>query len=327
MAATTSLPIALVRSLRPHQWVKNVVVFGGLAFTARWHRASSAGDVQALLSWVDIIHAVSAFAVFCLISSAGYLVNDLHDIEEDRLHPRKRHRPIASGAVPLRLAWAMAAACFVLGILGSAALSYRAEGGTRYFLVTVLAYAALTNLYSFELKRFVIVDVLTIGILFVLRAIGGCYVIPEPPSPWIIVCTMFGALFIALCKRRGELAAQAGSTETRSVLAKYASTDGPPTWLLDQMIQMAGTATILCYSIYTFVRPRELLAGPVQAGHEQFGLMFTIPFVVYGVFRYTYLVHKRDIGQNPELLFRDRAMLLNLAAWSVVAVFVTRGRA
>lgn len=320
--AKPSLAPALIRSLRPHQWVKNILVFGGLAFTGRWHQATSGGGFHELFNWVDIGHAVAAFAIFCALSSAGYLVNDIHDLEEDRQHPQKKQRPLASGAVPVSLGWATAAVLFIAALVGSVLLSRRG-GDTVWFGATALLYAALTNAYSFKIKHWVIVDVLTVSILFVLRAIAGCFVIPEPPSPWIIVCTLFGALFMALCKRRGEMVAlmATSGSSTRPVLAKYESLQGHPTDLLDQMIQTAATATILCYAIYCFVRPVEI--GLPQ---EQEGLMFTIPFVVYGVFRYLYLVHKADIGQNPERLFTDRGMILNLLAWALTVVFVTRGR-
>lgn len=322
VATTTSLLPALLRSLRPHQWIKNVLVFGGLAFTGRWHTATSGAGWRELLNWVDIGHAVAAFAIFCALSSAGYLVNDIHDLEEDRRHPQKCRRPFASGAVPVSYGWAMAVGLFVTALCGAILLSRRG-GDTVWFGATALAYAALTNAYSFKLKHFVIVDVMTVSILFVLRAIAGCFVIPEPPSPWIIVCTLFGALFMALCKRRGEMVAlmETSGAATRPVLGKYQSTQGHATDLLDQMIQTAATATILCYAIYCFVRP-----GEIGLPEEQAGLMFTIPFVVYGVFRYLYLVHKADIGQNPERLFTDRGMILNLLAWGLTVVFVTRGR-
>ena len=322
MDPTPNRPGALLACLRPRQWVKNVLLFGGLAFTGRWHQASSGQGWAALLNWLDIGHSVAAFVVFCLLSSAGYVINDIHDVEQDRRHPRKCKRPIAAGTVTVTAGWALAVVCFTLGLGWSYWLGLRG-GQTTYFLVTAVCYAVLTNWYSFQLKSFVIIDVLCLGILFVLRAIAGCYVIPEPPSPWIVVCTLFGALFIGLCKRRAELSASPaeGRGETRSVLAKYHTATGYSEALLDQMIQMAGTATILTYSLYTFFRPQEL-----GATAEQTGLMFTIPFVVYGVFRYLYLVHKQDIGQRPEALFGDRAMLLNLLLWGLVAVFVTRGR-
>lgn len=324
MAAQVSRPAALWKTLRPHQWIKNVLVFGGLAFTGRWHRATSGGGLGAMLDWQAIGYAVAAFAIFCLLSSVGYLVNDVRDREADRQHPQKRHRPIASGALSVGAAVATAGILATVALAGAAVVAYgRPEPQTRWFLTTAVAYLVVTNWYSFQLKHLVIVDALTISALFVLRAIAGCFAIPEPPSPWIIVCTMFGALFIGLCKRRGELVAvtEADAGNTRPVLAKYHTGYGYSAGMLDQMIQMAGTATIMTYAMYTFVRPKEIgLVG------EQAGLMFTIPFVVYGVFRYLYLVHKQDIGQNPERLFRDRGMLINLALWALVVVYVTRGR-
>lgn len=325
MSSKSNGAAALLRSLRPHQWVKNVLLFGGLAFTGRWHQATSGAGAGAVLDWSAIGHACLAFAVFCMLSSAGYLVNDIRDREADRLHPQKKHRPIASGAVSVRLAAVLAVVLFAVALGLAWLLSYRAGAApeTHLFVLTALAYLVLTNWYSFALKQYVLVDVLTVAILFVLRAVAGCFVIPEPPSPWIIVCTLFGALMMALCKRRAELVALVGETgtSTRDVLSKYQSTEGNGVVLVDQLIQTAATATILTYAMYTFSRPREI--GMVG---EQMGLMATIPFVVYGVFRYLYLVHKRDIGQNPEQLFRDVPMLLDLAVWAAVVLFVTRGR-
>jgi 4-hydroxybenzoate polyprenyltransferase len=315
-----SLPRAMWKALRPHQWVKNILVFGGLAFTGRWHEATGGTAMARPVSWHALGHACAAFAIFSLLSSGGYLVNDLRDREADRQHPTKCRRPIASGALPVSLARLAAALLFVVGLGWSWALSQRG-GGTRGFLTTAVAYVLLTNGYSFGLKKFVIVDVLCIAVLFVLRAVAGCWVIPEQPSPWIVVCTFFGALFIALCKRRGELVAMGDAGDTRSVLAKYHTSEAHAALLLDQMIQVAATATILTYSLYTFFRPTEI--GMKQ---EQSGLMLTIPFVVYGVLRYIYLVHKRDIGEKPERLFADQGMLINLAAWAITVVYVTRGR-
>lgn len=328
-----SLPAALLAAMRPKQWIKNVLVFGGLAFTGRWHEATSGAGAGGLLSWPDILLAVTAFAVYCAISSAGYLVNDVCDVEADRAHPEKQHRPIAAGEVSLELAKWVAGLLFI-GALVVAWLLSRRGGDTQYFVLTAAAYAVTTVAYSFFLKHLVIIDVLTIGILFVLRAVGGCYVIPEPPSPWIIVCTLFGALFIALCKRRGELTAQIDSGgATRKVLRKYQAADGPPASLLDGWINIAATSTIMTYAMYTFVRPTEIvmqqaaqptgLAVPVG---EQTGLMFSIPFVVYGVLRYMYLVTKKDIGQSPERLLTDRGMLINLALWALVVLLATSGR-
>jgi len=315
-----SLAAAIIKALRPHQWVKNILVFGGLAFTGRWHELTSGAVSHRTEEGHAVAAAVAAFVVFCALSSAGYLVNDLRDREADRQHPTKRHRPIASGQVSPTLAVAMAVALFVLALAWSVVLSRRG-GDTRAFLYTALAYCLLTNAYSFYLKNMVIIDVLSIALLFVLRVMAGCWVIPEPPSAWIVVCTFFGALFMALCKRRGELLQAGANGESRAVLAKYHTDEAHEALLLDQMIQMSGTATILCYSLYTFYRPYE-----IGATAEQGRLMFTIPFVVYGVFRYLYLVHKADIGQNPERLFADRGMLVNMALWAATIVFLTRGR-
>ncbi|MCC7495130.1 MAG: UbiA prenyltransferase family protein [Fimbriimonadaceae bacterium] len=317
-----SLGRAIWRSLRPRQWVKNVLLFGGLAFTGRWHAATSGGGIRELINWADLGVALAAFAVFCLLSSGGYLVNDLHDIEADRSHPKKCLRPIASGALSYQAAVLLALGCFAVALTGAWFLALRAEA-TLAFGYCALLYLVLTNAYSFLLKNIAIVDVLSIAVLFVVRAVAGCWVMPEPPSPWIIVCTLFGALFIALCKRRGELAASDPENlgETRAVLRKYQTAHGYSEALLDQMIQMAGTAVILSYSLYTFVRPMEL-----NLVSERYGLMFTIPFVVYGVFRYLYLVHKRDIGQDPERIFTDPSMLVSLTLWGVVMLTVTRGR-
>lgn len=335
MTRSRSVPAALLKSLRPHQWIKNVLVFGGLAFTGRWHEATSGGGAGVILNLPDIARAVAAFAVFCAISSAGYLVNDVRDVEADRAHPTKCRRPIAAGEISLGLANLTAGLLFGGALLAGWLLSTSRQG-TGYFIVTAVAYAVCTVAYSFFLKHLVLIDVLAIGMLFVLRAVGGCYVIPEPPSPWIIVCTLFGAMLIALCKRRGELVAMAEEEngKTRKVLRKYLAADGPPAGLLDQWITIAASCTILTYSMYTFVRPLEirlltggqLTAESMVASYEQFGLMFTIPFVVYGILRYMYLVTKKDIGQSPERLFTDRAMLINLAIWAAVALWATSGR-
>lgn len=322
MSTERSLAASVWRALRPQQWVKNVLVFGGLAFTGRWHAATS--DVvihsERVTGWWAVGYVLAAFAIFSMLSSAGYLVNDIRDREADARHPRKRLRPIASGAVSVPVAAWLAVVLFVVALAGAGLLSRRG-GDTVRFFDTAVAYAVLTNLYSFLLKRYVIVDVLTLAILFVLRAAAGCYVIPEPPSNWLVVCTFFGALFIGLCKRRAELVTANEVGDTREVLTKYQTDEAHAAYLLDQMIQTAATATILTYSLYTFYRPGEL-----HVEHEQGGLMLTIPFVVYGVFRYLYLVHKRDIGQNPERLFGDRPMLLCLACWAVAILVVTSAR-
>ncbi|MBI5832404.1 MAG: UbiA prenyltransferase family protein [Armatimonadetes bacterium] len=315
-----SLVVALLIALRPHQWVKNVLVFGGLAFTGRWHELTSGVASRRPEEGHAVAAAVAAFVIFCALSSAGYLINDLRDRESDACHPTKCRRPIAAGEVSQALAIITAILLFAGALVWSVLLSRRG-GDTQAFLWTAVGYAVLTNAYSFYLKNLVIIDVLSLALLFVLRVVAGCWVIPEPPSAWIVVCTLFGALFMGLCKRRGELLQAGAKGVSRAVLAKYHTDEAHEALLLDQMIQMSGTATILCYSLYTFYRPIE-----IHATAEQGRLMFTIPFVVYGVFRYLYLVHKADIGQNPERLFADRGMVINMILWAATIVFLTRGR-
>ena len=314
------LPLALLKAMRPHQWIKNVLVFGGFAFTGRWHQWTSGVASQRTPAVDALILVCYAFVIFCCISSAGYLVNDIKDVEADRKHPDKCHRPIASGDLPVPVAIVAAIVLFAIGLGWAAYLSQRG-GHTSYFGCSALFYAALTVWYSFQLKSLVIIDVMTIAAEFVVRVIAGCWVIPEPPSPWIVTCTLFGALYIALCKRRGELIAIGDQVDTRPVLAKYHSDQAEESYLLDQMIMMAGAGTIITYSLYTFFRPLEL----GQQG-EYGKLMFTIPCVVYGVFRYLYLVHKQDIGQKPERLFLDRGIILDLLLWGAIILGVTCGR-
>lgn len=318
-APQRSLLVAALVALRPHQWIKNILLFGGLAFTRRWHEAT-AGLSPTRAPWLDaLLVATLAFAVFCALSSAGYLINDLRDREADRRHPTKCRRPIAAGELPPGVAVALAVLLFAGALVGGWVLSRRG-GDTVYFGYTALGYLLLTNAYSLLLKHYVIIDVIAIALMFVTRVVAGCWVIPEPPSWWIVICTLFGALYMALLKRRGELMAMQASGGTRPVLVKYQSLEGESTGLLDQMISMAGTAAILCYSLYTFYRPVEINA-PDQRGK----LMFTIPFVVYGVFRYLYLVRKMDIGQNPERLFIDRGMIVNLLLWGLTIMWATSG--
>ncbi|HIE52667.1 MAG TPA: decaprenyl-phosphate phosphoribosyltransferase [Armatimonadetes bacterium] len=291
---------ALLLSLRPQQWVKNILVFAGIAFTGRWN-------------WADGRYALGAFLVFCALSSAGYLVNDVRDLESDRQHPQKRHRPLPAGEISVPVVLVLAA-LLTAGSLGGAWVLSRHEGAL-FFGLTAGTYAAVTLGYSFYFKSKVIVDVLTIAGLFVLRAVAGCVVIPVAISPWIVICTLLGALFLALCKRRHELLLLGENTPTRTVLREYSPQ------LLDQMIAIVCACTIMSYSLYTFTAE----AVRQHAG-EQPWLMLTIPFVIFGVFRYLYLVYRRDIGGNPELMFTDKQMILNILLWMLLVLIITRSR-
>lgn len=281
---------ALLRSLRPLQWTKNAVVFAALVFSGELFAAGSLARV------------VVAALVFCCASSAMYLVNDLRDVEEDRVHPEKRHRPIAAGRIPKSQATSAAVV-----LLGLAVVAAWLVGPS--FLVVILTYVALMIAYSYGLKRLVILDVFAIAAGFVLRAVGGGVAIDVPISPWLYLCTMLLALFIGFGKRRHELASlESEAVRHRANLASYTVP------LLDQIIGLIASATIMAYSLYTFDAPN---LPPTRA------MMLTIPFVVYALFRYLYLTQRRDLGGAPEvLLFADRPLLLGIVGWGLTSVVI-----
>jgi 4-hydroxybenzoate polyprenyltransferase len=287
--------IAFVRACRPSQWTKNLVVFAAVIF------AKKVGDPESL------VRSVIAFVLFSFLSSCVYIVNDVLDREEDRAHPKKKTRPIASGAlsVPAALAGAalLAAAALVLGF--RLALP---------FGLTLLLYLVLNLLYSTRLKEIVGLDVLCISVGFVMRAIGGVEALSGQVdevllSPWLLVCTLFLSLLLALCKRRNELIVLGESAAShRPVLAHYSLP------LVDSQIVIVAAATILAYSIYT-IWPATI----AKFGTDR--LVYTIPFVVYGIFRYLYLVYRRNMGGNPsEVLYKDAPILATLALW-IATVF------
>jgi 4-hydroxybenzoate polyprenyltransferase len=289
---------ALIRALRPKQWTKNGIVALAFIFSIRQAWFLTQPD-----TWVPLLARTAlAFVAFSMLSAAEYLVNDLRDIEADRLHPRKRLRPLASGS--LRPSVAIVSA-IVLGI-GALAL-----GGalSRPFGLILLAYGALTLAYSFWLKHLVIVDVLTIAIGFVLRAAGGAVVINVPISPWLYLCTIFGALFLAITKRRHELILLGDESG-----AHRAALDDYSELLLDQMTAVVTASTIVAYSLYT------VTAENLPANHA---MLATLPFVLYGVFRYLFLAYSRDEGGSPEdALLRDRPLLIDIVLWLVSAAAI-----
>lgn len=280
----------LIAAMRPKQWTKNGLIFGGLIFA---FKVSSPQLVAITLV---------AFALFCLLSSATYLLNDVADLHSDRQHPLKKHRPIASGLVKPRLATVTAGAMLVVGIAGAFAL-----GGP--FGLVALAYVVLTLSYSAFLKHVVIVDVFTLAAGFVLRAVAGAVVINVPISPWLYVCTVLGALFVGLAKRRHELILlNDDAAKHRPILQEYSP------YLLDQMITIVTSTTLVAYSLYTFS------ADNLPKNHA---MMVTIPFVLYGIFRYLYLVHQRDGGGTPEdIILRDRPLLADIFLWAATSMTV-----
>jgi 4-hydroxybenzoate polyprenyltransferase len=282
----------LLISLRPGQWTKNLFVFAALVFAQR------------LTDTDAVITAVVAFLVFCALSATVYLVNDVLDRKQDQRHPIKAHRPIASGA--LSPAFAMAAAA----ILGITAMIVALGLGWRFFQVAA-AYLVLLNAYSAFLKHTVILDVLTIAAGFTLRAAGGAAAIMVPISHWLLVCTTLLALFIALSKRRHELTLL---TETaidhRPILGDYTP------YLLDQMISVVTASTLIAYAFYTISAETTSKFGTDL-------LSLTIPFPLYGIFRYLYLVHRRDKGGSPaELVVNDRPLLACVGLWALSVILI-----
>lgn len=294
LAARGSAPNLLrevIRSMRPRQWTKNLIILLALPFTINqyWHLSEFSTIGRMVLS------SLAALVLFCLLSGAIYLVNDLADIEKDRQHPLKRHRPLASGrlgqpaaivALGVLLAASLPGAFLLNWLLGAVALVY---------LITMLSY-------TYVLKHMVLVDVLTIAVGFVLRAAAGAVAISVPISPWLYVCTILLALFLALGKRRHELILlEAAASRHRQILEEYSAQ------LLEQMIVLVGAATVMAYSLYTF---------SAENVPKNYAMMLTIPFVLYGIFRYLYLIHIKNQGGSPEeMLLGDKPMVINIALW------------
>jgi 4-hydroxybenzoate polyprenyltransferase len=280
--------VPLVQAMRPHQWVKNLLVLAPLVFAHRIHVAA------------DVVSAVLAFVVFCMVSSAVYLWNDVLDREADAQHPTKRTRPIASGALS---PGAAIAACLALAV-GGCALAVVVSARSQHpvllaFWVWPVLYAALNVAYSLHLKHRVILDCLCIAFGFVIRVHAGAVAIAVPTSSWILLCTFFFALFLAFCKRREEVARSGGSSATRRTIKDY---DLP---FLDQMIAPLAALSILSYALYT-------VSEATIREHGNRNLLVTVPFVTFGVFRYLFLVHRRGEGGDPaRLLFRDRQLVLS----------------
>jgi len=304
-AAPASAParpvaISLLLSLRPSQWTKNLIVFAALLFGER-------GAAPAFLDPQAIGRAVAAFGIFCALSGVVYLINDIADREKDRLHPLKRHRPIASGAVSPSLAMGTAAVLTVIALAGSFVLRPQ-------FALVGLVYVALQSAYSGPLKHVVIIDVLTIAIGFVLRAAAGAVAIDVPISHWLLILTILLALFLALSKRRHELVLLAdGATSHRPILEEYSP------YLLDQMIAVVTASTLISYVIYT-VSPET-----VQKFHTDY-LGLTLVFPLYGIFRYLYLVHQKEGGGSPsDMLLNDRPLLACVALWAIAVAAIIYG--
>jgi 4-hydroxybenzoate polyprenyltransferase len=294
---------SIIRSLRIYQWTKNLVLFAGPIFTLR------------ILDPPVALAAVGGFVAFSLAASGVYVLNDIVDLERDRLHPEKRLRPVASGALPIPAAAVVAVLLLVAGLGGAAAIGSR-------FVGTAVAYVLLTGAYSLVLKRVVLLDVVSIATGFVLRAVAGVELVRDQTgigaegiqiSPWLLVCAFFLALFLAIGKRLYELETlERDAAKHRAALGAYTRP------LLDQLVAVVTSATVLAYSVYT-ISPETL------AKYHGRPLYLTIPFVLYGIFRYLYLLYAEHKGGNPsEHLLSDRATLVNVLLWcgAVLAILL-----
>ena len=289
---TRSTAASLFVSLRPDQWTKNLIVFAALIFAVK------------LLDPAATAKASAAFLIFCALSGAVYLFNDVSDRAQDRLHPVKAKRPIASGDLAPGAAMMFAA---VLSAIALAAAFWLRPA----FGVAAAAYLALFVVYTRSLKHIVVLDVMTIAIGFVLRAVAGGLVINVHISNWLLVCTMLGALFLGLAKRRHEITLlAAGAKGHRRILEEY------DPYLLDQMIGVVAAATMVAYIIYC--------ASPET--HAYFGtewMVLTTPFPIYGLFRYLYLVHRKAGGGSPsDMLLEDRPLLACVLLWGITAITI-----
>jgi len=281
-----SIARASVRQLRPKQWTKNAFLFAALVFSGEFLSAES------------LQLSLQGFFAFCFVSSSGYILNDYLDREADRRHPKKCKRPIASGALPE----AVAAVLFFATFFGGLFLAYSLS---KAFLWVTIAYLVTTLSYSFFFKHLVILDVMVLALCFVWRAVAGAVAIVVPASPWLFLCTGFLALFLGFHKRRAELVQLGAVKETRKSLRKYTAK------MLEQYQAMVMSATVLSYALYTLTSEANT------------GLVLTVPWVLYGLFRYIYLVEHKGAGDAPdETLLKDAPLFLTAVGYVLTAMFV-----
>ncbi|MCK4233537.1 decaprenyl-phosphate phosphoribosyltransferase [candidate division WOR-3 bacterium] len=278
--------------LRPVQWMKNLFLFAGLIFSFSFTEIG------------PILQSILAFIVFCLASSSVYILNDIIDREVDRFHPKKRVRPIASGELRIGQAILVSIILAVVALILSILLS-------RSFFFVCFTYILLMISYSIGLKKIIILDVIIVSFGFILRAVAGAVVINVEISPWLLLTTFLLALFLGLCKRRYEITLLGESAHThRNTLFYYSS------YLLDQMIAVVTASTVVTYAMYTMAKETYLKFGTRLLG-------LTVPFVIYGIFRYLYLVHREEEGGSPEkTLFTDKPLLIDIILWSITAILI-----
>lgn len=275
----------LIISMRPKQWYKNIILFVCIIFSQ---------NMLNIPAWYIVL---SAFIIFCIISGACYIINDILDIEKDRIHPKKLKRPIASGSLNKNYALIFVIILIIFSLAWSNFINTK-------FLTISITFFILNIAYSIYLKHIILVDVLTISVNFVIRAIAGCLAINVLISPWLILDTFLLALFLALGKRRHELVLLGKDAASHREFFKDYSTT-----LLDQMIGITTSTLIISYALYTFLQ-------------ENIYLMITIPFAIYGLFRYMLLIHAKNFGGETEMIFKDRGMMACIIAWSILIIII-----
>ena len=282
----------IIRAIRPKQWIKNTVVFAALIFAKQ------------LFVLPSLFLSFCAFCLFCLLTGSVYLFNDIMDVEEDRQHPSKKNRPIASGELSIKTA---IVAALIMGIFAVVASFYLSP----QFGLVIICYWLVNFAYSKYLKHVVIIDVMVIALGFVLRAVGGAVVINVEISSWLIICTTLLALFLGFGKRRHELVLMKDNAkEHRRILEEYSP------YFLDQIIAVLTASIVVTYALYTM---SARVVAKLQTSH----LNLTIPFVLYGIFRYLYLIHQKNRGGNPTtVLFTDKPLLINTGLWFITVCII-----
>jgi len=275
-------------SMRPRQWTKNVILFAALVFS------------QNLFHGQSFLRVLEAFILFTLVSGSVYIFNDLIDIEKDRCHPKKSQRPLASGKLK------PTSAIIASTLIGITSLVFSFLLNIRFGMV-VLSYLILQLAYTFSLKHIIILDVFSVAMGFVLRVLAGAVVIDVPISMWLLVCTMLLALFLSFCKRRHELInLEAEAVNHRKSLKEYSP------YLLDQMIAVVTASTLISYALYTMSTETVQKFGTTN-------LKYTIPLVLFGIFRYLYLIHQKDEGGNPEsIILKDKPLIFNIFLYVII---------
>jgi len=279
-------------SMRPKQWTKNILIFAGIIFAEK------------LFCSEDLIRVVFAFVLFSLSSGGMYIINDIIDRKSDMVHPNKKNRPVASGALSIPIAWVSS----LLLILLSLFLSYFLS---KEFLLVLTIYLILMFLYSIYLKRIVLIDIMSIAFGFILRTFAGCVVIVVSLSPWLFMCTLLLALFIAASKRRQEIISLGSDAkEHRISLSGYSSQ------LIDQIVVIVTACTLIAYTLYT-------LSPQTIEKFGGYGLVFTVPFVLYGIMRYFYLIHQEGKGDSPDRIFiEDKPLFIDILLWILSVIFI-----